>query len=58
MLEKVISISSVPEYNDQAQKRGVTKVILKDYQFLDDFADQVVKQIEDIVRKMPLMDDN
>lgn len=55
--DKVISISSVPEYNDQVQKRGVTKVILKDYQYLDDFADKVVKQIEEIVRKMPLIEE-
>src|SRR3989344_669393 len=33
--DKVISISSVPEYNEQAKKRGVKKVILKDYQYLD-----------------------
>ncbi|MDO8459952.1 MAG: hypothetical protein Q7S74_02495 [Nanoarchaeota archaeon] len=55
--DKVISISSVPEWNVEAQKRGVTKVILKDYQYLDDFADKVVKQIEEIVRKMPLIED-
>ena len=28
--EKVISISSVPEYNKDAKKRGVKKAILKD----------------------------
>jgi len=55
--DKVISISSVPEYNDQAQKRGVTKVILKDYQYLDDFADKVVKAIGEIVSKMSLIED-
>lgn len=55
--EKVISISSVPEYNEQIKKRGLTKVILKDYQYLDDFADQVVNEIGKMVRKMPLMED-
>lgn len=55
--DKVISISSVPEYNAQVQERGVTKVVLKDYQYLDKFAEDVVNLIEDIVRKMPLMED-
>lgn len=55
--DKVISISSVPKYNIQAQQRGVTKVILKDYQYLDDFAEEVVKMIGDIVTKMPLIEE-
>src|SRR5687767_6731241 len=38
--DKVISISSVPQWNEDAQKRGVKKVVLKDYQHLDDFSDQ------------------
>lgn len=55
--DKVISISSVPEYNEQAKKRGVTKVVYKDYMYLDKFAEEVVKTIEEMVRKMPLMED-
>lgn len=55
--DKVIAISSVPEYNAQLKDRGVTKVVLKDYQYLDKFAEDVVKLIEDIVRKMPLIED-
>lgn len=43
--EKVIAISSVPEFNEQLKQRGVKKAILKDYQNLDKFADDVVKEI-------------
>ncbi len=57
-VDKVISISSVPEYNAQVQQRGVTKIILKDYQYLDKFAEEVVKLIGEIVRKIPLMEED
>ena len=40
--EKVISISSVPEFNEEAKGRGVKRVVLKEYVALDKFADQVV----------------
>jgi len=43
--DKVIAISSVPDYNKQAQQRGVKKVIHKDFQFIDEFADKVVAEI-------------
>lgn len=56
--DKVIAISSVPEYNAQLKDRGVTKVVLKDYQYLDKFAEDVVKIIGEIVSKMPLMKDD
>ncbi|MDO8487561.1 MAG: hypothetical protein Q7S45_04655 [Candidatus Curtissbacteria bacterium] len=51
--DKVIAISSVPEFNEQAKQRGVKRAILKDYQFLDKFADEVVAEIEKMVRKLP-----
>ncbi len=47
--EKVIAISTVPEYNEQARQRGVKRVVLKDYQHLDEFADKVVNEIEDMI---------
>src|SRR3989344_9253200 len=53
--DKVIAISSVPEYNAQLKEKGVTKVVLKDYQYLDKFAEAVVKIIGEIVSKMPLI---
>lgn len=55
--EKVISISSVPEYNEDAKKRGVEKVVLKDYLYLDKFAEEVVGEIEKMIRKMPVFED-
>lgn len=57
-VDKIIAISSVPEYNAQLKDKGVTKVVLKDYQYLDKFAEDVVKLIEGIIRKMPLLEDD
>ncbi|EKD86548.1 MAG: hypothetical protein ACD_37C00244G0001 [uncultured bacterium] len=47
--DKVISISSVPEWNQEAQKRGVRRVVLKDYQHLNDFSDQVIEQMRELL---------
>ncbi len=44
---KIISISSVPEYNQQAMKRGVSRVVWKDYENLDKFADQLMSEIRE-----------
>lgn len=52
--DKIISISSVPEWNKDAEKRGIRRVILKDYAALDDFADKVVKEIEVMLRNITL----
>lgn len=41
--DKIIAISSVPEYNKETQRRGVKRVVLKDLQFIDEFANKVVK---------------
>lgn len=56
--DKTIAISSVPEYNAQLEKRGVTKIVLKDYQYLDKFAEDVVKIIGEMISKMPLIEDD
>lgn len=48
-VNKIISISSVPDYNEQVKKKGVKRIVLKDYRYLDKFADQVVKEIEDMI---------
>lgn len=56
--DKVIAISSVPEYNEQAKKRGVKRIIPKDYQYIDDFADKVVKEIADLIRNSPITETN
>ncbi len=47
--EKVISISSVPEYNQEAKRRGVQRVVLKDFKALDVFVDNVVREVEKMV---------
>lgn len=48
--EKVIAISSVPEYNQQAKKRGVKKIVQKDYAALDKFSNDVASEIEKFLR--------
>lgn len=48
--DKIIAISSVPEFNEAAKKRGVKRVVTKDYQHLDDFAEKVVKEVEQMLR--------
>lgn len=50
--EKVIAISSVPKYNEEARKRGVTRVVPKDYKKLDEFSDAVVGEIQKLLLDM------
>ena len=47
--DKVISISAVPEYNKEAKKRGVKKVVLKDLKYIDEFAKKAVKEMEQMI---------
>lgn len=54
--DNIISISSVPDYNEEAEKRGVRKTILKDYRYLDKFADEVVKEVEKRLRNNSLIE--
>lgn len=53
--DKIIAISSIPEYNEQVQQRGVTRVILKDLQFIDSFAQKVAKEVETMLRESKLV---
>ena len=53
--DKVVSISSVPEYNEDAKKRGVKKVILKDLSKPDEFVEAVVKEVEERLQSMSLV---
>ena len=41
-VNKMISISSVPEFNELAEEKGVTRTILKDYRYLDKFAEELM----------------
>jgi len=53
--DKVIAISSVPEYNEELKQRGVKKIILKDLRHIDKFAEKVVKEIEKIITPSRLL---
>ena len=48
-VDKIISISTMPEYNEEAQKRGVQRIIHKDHDHIENFADKVIKEIEKII---------
>lgn len=47
--DKIIAISSVPEYNQEAKQRGVKKVVLKDMRNIDSFAKEVTKEVEKMI---------
>lgn len=49
-VDKIISISSMPQYNEEAVKRGVKHVVWKDYQNLNDFSDNVIKKLKEILK--------
>jgi hypothetical protein len=44
-IDKVISISSVPAYNDHAKAMGVTRMVPKDYADLNTFANNLEKEL-------------
>ncbi len=52
--DKIIGISSVAEYNNELKQKGVKRIIQKDLKDMDKFADEVVKEIKYLIRKMPL----
>lgn len=48
--DKIISISSVPQYNEDAKKLGITRVVSKDYADLSIFADNLKKELEFVLK--------
>jgi hypothetical protein len=44
-LDKVISISSLPQYNQVAEEKGIKKTIWKDYSNLSEFANKLKEEI-------------
>jgi DNA-binding LytR/AlgR family response regulator len=48
-LDKVISISSVPDYNIDAMKMGVKRVVLKKYSNLDEFKKKLKCELLEII---------
>ncbi len=49
-VEKVISISTVPEYNQEAFSRGVTRAVEKDLRDIDLFVEKVVRGVAEMIR--------
>lgn len=49
-IDKIISMSSVPQYNQDAIGKGVKRVILKDYSNLDDFKEKLKFELLDIIK--------
>jgi hypothetical protein len=47
--EKIIAISTYPEYNVEVVRRGVTKVARKDYESLEEWGDAVIELIAAIL---------
>jgi len=47
--DKVISTSSVPEYNKQAEEEGVKRTVWKDFQNLGEFTAKLKKQIIELI---------
>ena len=47
--EKIISISSIPSYNEEAKGRGVRRTVFKDYNNLEEFSDKVLGEIEELI---------
>lgn len=51
--EKIIGISSVPEYNEDLRRRGVNKVITKDLANLEKFTEEVIRTLTPMIRELP-----
>jgi hypothetical protein len=47
--KKIISISTYPEYNEKAKKRGVTRVVRKDYDNLDKWGEELIDTIKELL---------
>jgi CheY-like chemotaxis protein len=47
--ERIIAISSVPPYNEQARARGVARIIDKDYHKFDEFAQKLTVEIRGLL---------
>lgn len=48
--QKVIGISTIPEWNELLKKRGVERIVRKDFLDLDAWAKEVVRHVIDIVK--------
>lgn len=46
--DKIISISSTPQWNEEAKSAGITRIVPKDYSDLEDFGRQLKVEIQGI----------
>jgi hypothetical protein len=49
--ERIISISSTPQWNTEAQKRGISRVVFKDFFDLETFAGGVISELSEIIEE-------
>lgn len=47
--EKIISISSTPAWNEEAKKHGVARIVLKEFNNLEELASKVRKHIKEML---------
>jgi len=50
--EKIISISSTPTWNEEAERRGVAKIVPKSFSDLEGFARDVSEEIKNVLQKI------
>ena len=51
-IDKIIGISSVLEYNKELRELGINKIVDKNYSQLDDFANNVMIIVENLIKKI------
>jgi len=51
-VDKVISISSIPDYNEEAKARGIKRIVHKNFEDLEAFSDKVIDEIKDLVASL------
>lgn len=49
-VDKIIGISSIPDYNVELKEKGVTRIVDKNYNDLETFALKVTNLVEEIIR--------
>lgn len=47
--DKIISISAIPEWNEEAKKKGIKRIVPKDHENIEEFADKVIEEIKKMI---------
>lgn len=55
--KNIVSISSTPQWNEEAQSKGITRVVWKDYDNLGEFAEKVGSEVRDMLHLPSLEED-